>query len=214
MSIVKIRAALEVALNAMTGIIPSVAITSSASGTPAVFTTTAPHLLVSNVSVTISGHSGSTPALNGSYLVVVTGASTFTLLNTVTKAPIASTAGGTGGVVAANLIAWEGLAFATVPLVPYQRVNLLPAVPENPMFGGGYREVGFFQLTLYYPIGRGTADAMTRAELVRSTFPRGSSFSSGGVTVHVSKTPQVYPPSIVDECITVVIRVRYWADLF
>lgn len=215
MSLIKIRAALEIALNAMTAIIPPVAITSSASGNPAIFTTAAPHLLVTNVGVTISAHSGSIPALNGNYLVNVLSANTFSLLNAVTKVAIASTAGGIGGVVTANLIAWEGVQFAPVPLVPYQRVNLMPGTPQNPSFGGSFtREIGFMQVTLYYPIQRGTLAVMTRAELIRAAFPRGSSFSNGGDVVQINATPEVFPPRVDEEIIYVVIRIPYWCDVF
>ncbi len=215
MSIIKVRAALEVALDAIAGIIPAVAIATSASGTPAIFTTSAPHLLVNNVSVGITGHSGSTPSLNGSYLVVVLSATTFSLLHPVTKVAIASTVGGTGGVVTAKLTAWEGVAFATVPLVPYQRVNLLSSPPENPSFGGSfYRELGFMQVTLYYPVQRGVLDIMTRAELLRTTFARGASFTSSGVTVNIPKKASISAPKIDEEVISSYVRIPYWADIF
>jgi hypothetical protein len=53
-------------------------------------TTATPHGLVTGQTVAISGHSGSTPSLNGSHTVVVTGPNTFTI-------GINITVGGTGG---------------------------------------------------------------------------------------------------------------------
>jgi len=214
-SIVKIRAALETAINTMVGIIPAVAIASSVPGAEAIFTTTAPHLLTSRVSVTISGHTGSTPNLNGTYIVSVIDATSFSLTNTITGVAIASTVAGVGGVISANLTAWEGVAFAQVTGVPYQKVYLIPATPENPTFGGNFsREIGFCQVNLFYPIQRGTAAVMTRAELIRSTFPRGSTFSFSGVTVRILKTPTISPGVVDEESFMVPIRIPYQADIF
>ncbi len=55
-------------------------------------TTSTPHLYTigQNFIVTISGHTGSTPSINGEYLATSTGASTFTI-------PVTVTVGGTGG---------------------------------------------------------------------------------------------------------------------
>ena len=54
-------------------------------------TTSTPHLYTigQNFIVTISGHTGSTPSINGEYLATSTGASTFTI-------PVTVTVGGTG----------------------------------------------------------------------------------------------------------------------
>ena len=209
MSVVKIRAAFENALNAMVGMVPNVAIASSSRG---VFTTATPHGFTSTVSVNIVGHNA---AIDGIYFIVVTGPSTFTLQSIITKAPFTTTASAVGGVLSANLTAWEGVAFTTTPGVPYQRVNLIMGTPETPVYGGKFsREIGFFQLTLYYPVQRGTAAIMTRAELIRSTFPRGSSFSNGGVVVNIPRKPEIFPTILSEEVITTVVRIPYWADIF
>lgn len=215
MPLVKIRAALETALEGIVGIIPSVVITASVSGTVASFTTETPHKLVTGLSVTLSEHADSVPDLNGDYLVTVTGASSFTLLHKVTRAPIASTANGVGGVIKANLTAREGVTFAPVAGVPFQKVHLLPATPENPTYGDAHsREIGYLQVTLYYPKGLGTFGIMTRAGLIKSTFPRGSSFTHDSLVVHVLKTPVVLPSVPQDENIVVIVKIPYYADVF
>lgn len=208
MSLLKIRAALESALNAMPGIIPAATITSFDGS---VFTTATPHQLVSGLSVTIAGNSG----LNGTYEAVVLGASTFSLLDPVTQASATGTSG-TGGTVLANLTAWENMSFPKhAGQVPYQRVNLLPARPSNPTFGGNhYREIGIFQVTLVYPMQQGTGDVVARAELIRSTFPRGSSFSNGGIVVNLDRTPEIWPGAVAEESYMLPIRMSYWADIF
>lgn len=209
MSVVKIRAAFENALNAMPGMVASVAILSSAGGT---FTTAVPHGFTSTMSVSITGHN---VTIDGAYFIVVTGLSTFTLQSIVSKTAFVPTASGVGGVLSANVTAWEGVSFATVPGIPYQRVNLIMGTPETPVYGGKFsREVGFFQLTLYYPVQRGTAAIMTRAELIRSTFPRGSSFTNSGIVVNIPRKPEIYPTIVDEEVITAVVRIPYWADIF
>jgi hypothetical protein len=68
----------------------TVAITSSSIADPTVITTGASHLLTTGDVITISGHTGSTPAIAGAYGVTVLTATTFTI-------PVAVTVGGTGG---------------------------------------------------------------------------------------------------------------------
>ncbi len=216
MSLVALRAALEVALNGLPGIIPAVGITTYTMGASAtIFTSSVPHLLVTGLQVTISGDVGSTPSLNGTYNVNVIDSTDFTLLNPITNNPIALTATGSGGIIIANLTAWEGVTFTTVNPIPYQRVNLMSALPENPTMGSSfYREVGMIQITLFYPSGAGTADAVRRAELLRSTFKRGATFTNTGVNVNIMRTPEIFPPLISDGQIVVAVRIAYWADIF
>lgn len=68
------------------------AITSSSVANPTTVTTGAAHGLSTGNQVTIAGHSGSTPDINGTHIITVTGASTFTI-------PVNVTVGGTGGTV-------------------------------------------------------------------------------------------------------------------
>lgn len=189
MSIVKIRAALELALDAMPGLIPAASIISSDMN--GVFNSPN-HGLVSGVSASITGHTGSTPAINGSYLINVIDPNNFTLQSIVNQATISLSVGGTGGTVKANLIAWENISFQTTAGVPYQEPYLLVAKPVNPSFGPPFhRENGIFQVNLFYPQQIGTGDISLRAELIRSTFSRGSTFSNGGIDVIIDSTPEV-----------------------
>lgn len=65
-------------------------ITSSSVANPSVITTPVPHGLTTGQKILISGHAGSTPAINGQQTVTVTGPNTFTI-------PVNVTVGGTGG---------------------------------------------------------------------------------------------------------------------
>lgn len=215
MSIVVIKSILEQAIEAMPGLIPSVAIQASNNGE---FQTVTDHGLVSGLVVKVSGHTGPVPDLNGEYYVVVTAANRFKLQHIVTKTPIASTAIGAGGVIIAKLIAWEGVMFKPLAGVPMQRINFVWSTPQNPSYGDKTsvlsRESGFMQVTLYYPLGIGTRDVLTRAQLIKSTFPRGSAFSSNNITVHISGTAEVMNGVPLEDHFVVPVRIPFWADVY
>lgn len=69
----------------------SVTVTSSSIANPTTITTAA-NTFISGDTVTITGHTGSTPAISGDYVATVTGGTTFTI-------PVNVTGGGTGGTV-------------------------------------------------------------------------------------------------------------------
>lgn len=84
------------------GITPSastVAITTSSIANPTVITTSTAHGLTSGDTVTIAGHSGSTPTINGSRVVTVLTSTTFTI-------PVNVSADGTGGTVTTGYYAY------------------------------------------------------------------------------------------------------------
>lgn len=208
MSSVKVRAALEVALNGMAGIIPAVTISSSSVAAATVITTASAHGLTSGVSVTIAAHSGSTPSINSSYIITVTGASTFTI-------PVAVTIAGTGGTVKANLIAWRGVPFTPIAGVPYQECAILFARPDNSEFGPRYFEQGYMQVKLKYPALAypGTAASGARAEALRTTFKRGTSFTSGGVTTTIQTTPSIEDGEDDGDRLVTIAKIRFKAEI-
>ena len=78
-------------------------------------------------------------------------------------------------------IAWENAAFSPATSL-FQRVNFLPARTENPTFGDDmHRESGIFQVSVYGAVGKGYAESLMRAELIRSWFPRGLSLVNGEI---------------------------------
>jgi len=204
MSELYIRRAIETAINGLDGMN---AIASSSIATSTVITTTSPHGLTSGMKVNIIGHTGSTPAIDGSYVVTVTGTSTFTIPKTVTVS-------GTGG--GFTLTAWQNIPF-TQPSAntPWQQVWFPTFDAENPTMGDDfYRIHSYFQIDLMYPLQKGTAAIDTRVELIKNTFKRGASFTNTDITARVEATPSVvdYGPdgNFYKKC----IKVRYWADIF
>jgi len=108
--------------------------------------------------------------------------------------------------------AWENRDFDPVVGIPYQRVTLVPSTPDNSTFGDdSYTELGLLFIELHYPINTGSVAAATRAELIRSVFYRGSSFSNGGITVHIATTPEIGQGTVQDAFWVLPIRCRYYA---
>ena len=114
--------------------------------------------------------------------------------------------------------AWENQNFDPIVGVPYQRVTLVPSMPDNTTFGDNhYQERGLLFVELHYPVppaGVGSVAAATRAELIRTTFKRGSSFTNGGVTVIIEKTPEIGQGSVLDAFWVLPVRIRFYAEVF
>lgn len=111
--------------------------------------------------------------------------------------------------------AWENQDFSPTPGTPYQAAHLLPAPPENPTMGDNhYRERGILQVSLNYPVNGGAAAAMARAELIRATFFRGASFTSGGVTTRIPTKPEIGRGVVVNDRWVLPVSIRYFADVF
>lgn len=85
--------------------------------------------------------------------------------------------------------AWENTSFNPVNGIPYQKVDLLFAQPDNSEFGSNYMELGILQVTLMYPLSMGTFDMENRIDLLTKKFKRGASFSSGNQTVIINSSP-------------------------
>jgi hypothetical protein len=110
--------------------------------------------------------------------------------------------------------AWENNTFTPTHGTAFQRVHLLPAEPENPVYGGDFkREVGILQVMLHYPLQVGPSTAAARAELLQTTFFRGAAFVYGGVSVIIQRTPEIAPALIEDNWYIVPVRVRYFANI-
>lgn len=115
------------------------------------------------------------------------------------------------GIAPAIPIAWENTPYTPVSGTPYARVYLLAAEPDNPEIGGMATERGFLQISLCYPLDTGPGAAMARAELIRSTFPRGAAFSASGVTTQIERTPEIAPAMIEEDRYVLPVRVRFFA---
>lgn len=109
--------------------------------------------------------------------------------------------------------AFENVTFAPVAGTPYQRVEWLFARPDNSEYGPNYRQDGICQVTLCYPTGAGSGAINARAELLKSSFKRGNSFASGGVTVVISDTPEVMPAYVDGDRYCIPVSIRLFSHL-
>lgn len=111
--------------------------------------------------------------------------------------------------------AWENVPFTPVVSTPYQQVNLMIADTLNPTMGGThYRVKGFMQVLLCYPPSVGAKIAATRADLLVNHFKRGTSLTSGGVTVIIDKTPSIAPALIDGVLYKIPVSIYFSADIY
>lgn len=87
--------------------------------------------------------------------------------------------------------AYEGVNF-TPPTTMYQVIQYSINPPDDPVLGTGYyRERIQLQMFIVGEINQGTGDVISRAELVRNHFKKGTFLSEDGVDIHILRTPQI-----------------------
>jgi hypothetical protein len=109
--------------------------------------------------------------------------------------------------------AWQNVPFTPVAGTPYQRATLLFAEPDNLEKGAGFQEMGFLQVDLFYPQATevsaikyyGANPAESRAEMLRTTFKRGATFSG----IQISRTPEIKPAYNDGDRFVIPIRIRF-----
>lgn len=109
--------------------------------------------------------------------------------------------------------AYENVPYEPVVGTPYQAAFVLGAEPENREMNAAYTERGIFQINLFYPLDAGPGAAETRAKALRDGFPRGASYTSGGVTTHIERTPEIGPGRIEDDRYMKPVKIRFYAHL-
>lgn len=110
-------------------------------------------------------------------------------------------------------LAWENMPYTPVAGTPYAAVFLMTAPPANLEMSSAYTERGYLQVNLQYPLSAGPSAAAARAQLIRDAFPRGASFTSGGVTVNVSNTPEISPARIEADRYLIPVKIPFHAHL-
>lgn len=114
------------------------------------------------------------------------------------------------GMTPALATAWENVKYDPVVGTPYQAAYVMPASPDNPTLGDGfYRAQGIFQVSLFFPVQAGALTAETRAELIRTTFKRGTTMTSGAVKVVVDRTPEIGQGRVDGDRWMVPVKIRW-----
>ncbi len=110
--------------------------------------------------------------------------------------------------------AYENVQFTPVTGTAYQRVRILPAQPDNPTIGDSYyREVGLFEVILFYPLDIGRNAAQVKAEAIKALFKRGLAMVEDGLTVVVDRTPSIASAVQLDDRYVVPITISYYAEV-
>ena len=87
--------------------------------------------------------------------------------------------------------AFEGVSFEP-PSTMYQRVQLAIKDPTDPVLGTGYyREEIQFQIFITDAPNNGTSAALTRAQLTRDQFKKGTVLEESGFRISILSTPKV-----------------------
>jgi hypothetical protein len=109
---------------------------------------------------------------------------------------------------------WENKPFSPVDGEAYQQADILFGKPENPTANGNFnRQKGFMQIRLNYPLGTGRLAAQTRAESLAVWFKRGLSFSSGGVTTIIDKTPEISKGGVDGSRYVLIVRIPFFSNV-
>lgn len=97
---------------------------------------------------------------------------------------------------------------------PFQKVALLFAQPSNPVRGPEfYREQGFFQVDLRYPLNTGVVEIEDRAKKVRDQFPYGLGLGVAPTIVTINLTPQILAQGVEGNTYRITIRISWHANM-
>lgn len=111
--------------------------------------------------------------------------------------------------------AFENVSYTPSPSTPYQMSRLVPLPVENPTLGDGYnREVGFYQIVLSYPRGKGLGEMVEVADNLKRHFKRGTTLVVDNDKIIIDRTPEIAPTYINDNRTEMIIRVRYYCEQF
>lgn len=109
---------------------------------------------------------------------------------------------------------YEGVDF-TPPTTIYQIVQFVIQPPDDPVLGTGYyRERLQLQVFISSPGGKGEGESLTRAELVRDKFKKGTTLSIDNILIHVLDTPQIAGNNLVDQRILVPVLINLVAEIY
>lgn len=110
--------------------------------------------------------------------------------------------------------AWEGVSF-TPPDSLYQRVQFIIQRPTDPVIGTGfYRETVTMQVFIVGATNKGTAEVISRAELIRNHFSKGFTMLEDNIRIHVLNTPQVTGTSITSERVICPVLIELVAEVY
>lgn len=110
--------------------------------------------------------------------------------------------------------AYENVDFKPATGTAYQRVKLLPTLPDNNVIASEYyRELGLFEIVLFYPQNFGSGAAKSRADAIKTHFKRGTAMNEDGLIVKVNRTPNVSQAFKNDDRYVIPITISYYVEI-
>lgn len=108
-------------------------------------------------------------------------------------------------------VAWENMRFTPVLGSPYVRPTLMPGEPTQAEIGenGCNRHVGVYQISLFFPAGKGLAAVEALRDGLVDHFKRGSVLT-GSIGVEITKAyggPMLEEPNWIHCPVTIQYRV-------
>jgi hypothetical protein len=108
---------------------------------------------------------------------------------------------------------FENNALTPTAGVPYQRINVLFARPDNTTLGDEYfREQGILEIILNYPIQTGKAATLARLDLLRAAFKRGTTLTEGAQRVIINRTPEIGQSTVVNDRWMTRISIPWYSE--
>lgn len=110
--------------------------------------------------------------------------------------------------------AFEGVSFEP-PSTIYQRCQFRIDSVDDPVLGTGYyRERIQFQVFVIDEPNKGTAGAISRAELIRDLFKKGTTLLEGAYRIHVLTTPHVGSASPIGTRSIVPVMINVVTEIY
>lgn len=110
---------------------------------------------------------------------------------------------------------WEGVSFNPPADALYQRVQFIFRSPDDPVLGTGFhRERCTLQVFIAGLVNNGTSEVLTRAELLRTHFKKGTVLEENGVKIHVLSTPQISGTIVTNDRIVCPVMIELVAEVY
>ena len=112
-------------------------------------------------------------------------------------------------------IAYEGVSFTPPANEMYLRTQLIINQPDDPVIGDKYyRERMTFQVFVCDVLNKGTANALAKAEAIRTRFDKGLTLIESGMRIHVTRTPQVAGAVVTNDRLVVPVFIDLWCEVY
>lgn len=112
-------------------------------------------------------------------------------------------------------IAYEGVKFTAPNNAMYLRTQFQIQPPDDPTIGDTYyRERITFQVFVADVLNGGTANALSKADEIRTLFSKGTTVQEAGTNIYVLNTPQIAGAIGTNDRLVVPVLINLVAEIF